>query len=315
MKRHVACMNSISRQRGFLLVTAVVLIVIVAVILTVMLFLGATGNDSSVVHSQSGQALFVAESGLEYERRRLAQNVDWYRATTDPFDGVTNNFGQGSFTVATSLSATELRTRMNAGSGAITANVFAGGTGNRWPATGTLMIDEDMNGGAAEFVTYSSTNANTFSVTARNQSVNGVLNLTSPAGTGLAHVRGDRVYPVTTLGAALSNTSCQAIPNPFTVADNSKLLATGTITVFHYNGATIDTEQISYSGYTVSGGTRTLLGVQRCQNGTTQITASAGDPVVSFVANTGGVDDFEVEVVSTGNVSSTQRVLHKTVRR
>lgn len=73
MKRFVSHMNSISRQRGFLLVTAVVLIIIVSLILTVMVFLGATGTDSSVVHSQSGQALFAAESGMERALRGFSK--------------------------------------------------------------------------------------------------------------------------------------------------------------------------------------------------------------------------------------------------
>lgn len=52
-------------QRGFLLVTAVTLIVVVALILSVMVFLSATSEESGASHMQSGQALFVAESGLE----------------------------------------------------------------------------------------------------------------------------------------------------------------------------------------------------------------------------------------------------------
>jgi hypothetical protein len=52
-------------QRGFLLIMAVVLIVVVALLLSVMLFLGAAGNESSVDHSRSQQALFIAESGTD----------------------------------------------------------------------------------------------------------------------------------------------------------------------------------------------------------------------------------------------------------
>ncbi len=299
-------------QRGFLLITAVILIVTVALLATVITFL-STGNVlTSANHANSAKALFLAESGTEYEQRRLAQNVDWYRATTDPFDSATRNLGEGSFTVSVNLPATELSKRIT-GTGAVTANVFAGGTTNaRWLATGTLMIDEDFTS-QAEFATYNSTNATSFSITARNQSINGVLNSTAPAGTGLAHARGDRIYPVTTLGVALTNV-CTTIPNPFTITDNSKFLGAGTITVFHNNAGTVVAEQISYSGYTISGATRTLLGVQRCQNSTTAITASVGDPVASMVANVGTVD-FEVDIISLGTVNGAQRIARNTVQR
>jgi hypothetical protein len=52
-------------QRGFLLMTAVILIVTVALLATVITFL-STGNVlSSAGHANSAQALFIAESGLE----------------------------------------------------------------------------------------------------------------------------------------------------------------------------------------------------------------------------------------------------------
>lgn len=52
-------------QRGFLLIVAVVLIVVAGLLLTVMLFLGVAGIQSSANHSRSQQALFIAESGFE----------------------------------------------------------------------------------------------------------------------------------------------------------------------------------------------------------------------------------------------------------
>lgn len=64
-------------QRGFVLFVAVVRIVIAALIPSAMVFLSAPGTDSGDKHLQPGQGLFVAESGLEYEQRQLAQNVDW----------------------------------------------------------------------------------------------------------------------------------------------------------------------------------------------------------------------------------------------
>ncbi len=52
-------------QRGFLLITAVVLIVVVGLLAAVITFLAATGVLSGAQHANSAKALFVAESGLE----------------------------------------------------------------------------------------------------------------------------------------------------------------------------------------------------------------------------------------------------------
>lgn len=54
-----------SMQRGFLLITAVVLIVIVGLLAAVITFLSATGVLSGAQHAISAKALFVAESGME----------------------------------------------------------------------------------------------------------------------------------------------------------------------------------------------------------------------------------------------------------
>lgn len=89
-----------ARQRGFLLIAAVVLIVAAALLLTVMVFLGAAGTMSSAGHSQSGQALFVAESGIEralygFTREGAACGSLNYSA----------GFGQGSFSTVGTLYA------------------------------------------------------------------------------------------------------------------------------------------------------------------------------------------------------------------
>src|SRR5437879_13209501 len=126
---------------------SIVLLVVASILAATMAFMVATSGSSASDNLRSAQALFLADSGLEYEQRQLAQNVDWYRATSDPFDVPPSpiNVGQGSFPVVVNLPATELRTRLNAGSGAATATVFAGGSGTRWPAhRGTLSIRDDL---------------------------------------------------------------------------------------------------------------------------------------------------------------------------
>src|SRR5712692_1837530 len=134
------------KQRGFLLVAAIVLIVVLAffgVAVTYMFVGDATGSTG---HLSSAQALFIAESGIEFEQRSLAQNVDWYRSTSDPTATTTNNVGQGSFSVFHNLPATELSTRMNAVATPPnqTINVFSGGPSpnGRFPNSGTLLIDD-----------------------------------------------------------------------------------------------------------------------------------------------------------------------------
>lgn len=300
-------MRSVKSQAGFLLIVAVVLIMVVALMATAMLTLTAGSGQSGGVHVLSTQALYVAETGLEYEQRRLAQNVDWYRATTDPFDQATRSAGQGSFTVLVNLPATELSRRMTTAAAPLTITVFGGGAANRWPATGTLLIDDFT--GTPEFVTYSSTTATTFVVNARNAAVNAVQ------GTLTTHSRGDVVYPVATLSVALV-ANCATIPTPFNISNNSKFLDAGTITVFHDNAGTIVSEQITYTGSTIVGATRTLLGVQRCQNDLTPvaIVAAAGDPVAPMVANV-GTESFEVYVSSSATVGNAARTWRKTVQR
>lgn len=82
------------RQRGFLLIAAVVLIVVAALVLTVIVFLSTTGSISSVRHLSSNQALFVAESGIEKGIREWKLNPAYAGETS-------TSFANGSFTVTT----------------------------------------------------------------------------------------------------------------------------------------------------------------------------------------------------------------------
>src|SRR5258706_4694810 len=308
-------MDRRKRERGMLLVAAIALLVVVSALVAAIAFVTATSGGSATDNLQSGQALFLAESGLEYEQRQLAQSVDWYRATTDPFDVTTRNLGQGSFTISVNVPVTELRTNMGTVTGNI--NVF---TTNLFPSpSGTLLIDDDFTaGGNAEFVTYNAVSAGspyTFTINNRNVSINGV---SGPSG-AVAHTRGTNVYPVTTLSSALptlplATGSCASLPRltSLTIVANSKLPSIGTITLYHTSGT--NAEQISYAASTTSGGFTTLTGLTRCANGTTAIAAAANDPVLSLVANV-GTNDFEVLISSTGNVGSARRREFKTVQR
>ncbi|MEW6330520.1 MAG: hypothetical protein AB1560_03570 [Pseudomonadota bacterium] len=82
------------KQGGFLLIAAVVLIVGAALVLTLMVFLSATGAMSTADHVTSNQALFIAESGLEKGTREFSLN--------SAYGGETNtSLGNGNFTITT----------------------------------------------------------------------------------------------------------------------------------------------------------------------------------------------------------------------
>jgi len=81
-------------QRGFLLITAVVLVVVVSLLVGAMAFMFVTGSQSGADNLQSGQALFIAEAGLE---RALRQ-----KTLSSAYTGETNtSYANGSFTITT----------------------------------------------------------------------------------------------------------------------------------------------------------------------------------------------------------------------
>ena len=82
-------------QRGFLLITAVVLIVTVGLLAAVITFLSAGNVLSGAQHASSAKALFIAESGLEKGAREFSLSGTYTGETNTPF-------GDGNFTVTTS---------------------------------------------------------------------------------------------------------------------------------------------------------------------------------------------------------------------
>lgn len=293
-------------QRGFLLIAAVVLIVGATLLLTVMVFLGVTGSESGVGHTQSGQGFFIVESGAELEQRNLAQNLNWYRTTSDPFDLTTRTLGEGSFTVQAQVPATLLRTRIPTAASTAPIRVY---TTNRFPCptcTSTcgpcyLQIDDDIAGGA-EFVQYTGISGDTFTGITRNRTIGTVT------GAAAAFDRGTSVYPVTTLISAVGSSSCAVIPNPFQITAHSKFLSAGTID--------IEGEEFTYTGSSISGGAMTLTGVRRCQN-TPPVGAAhpAGRPVTPVLTNVSDTADYEAEVQIRGTAGSAVREARKIIRR
>jgi hypothetical protein len=307
-------------QRGAGLIIVVAMLLIVGVIGAV--FVSLIGNESFTAMNQSAGLLTfgITDGGVELEQYNLAQNVDWYHSTSDPMPTTIRTLGaapnSGSFTVQSYLPGTKLRHRINANS-ALNICVY---TTDRFtlPAAGYLQIG-DSNQDPYEFVHYTNIGASggcaaEFTGILRAQSINGVSG-------GLAstvHDRGELVYPVTTLVDPLAN-NCTSLAS-LRITDHPKFLTAGTLSILtNTTPGTIDWEEISYSNSTRAAGVMTLLGVNRCQNGTASAAQIAGNPITPILTD-GTAPDYEAEVVSTGTVAVTitgnaVRVIRKTVER
>jgi hypothetical protein len=279
-------------QRGVSLIAALFILLVLAFMGVMFLSLIGTDSLTSVNDLSSLQALAIAEGGVEFEQRRLSQNLDWYRSTTDPPAASLRNLGTGSFTATTYLAATKLRRRLRTGDTTISAY-----TTDRFPSSGFLQIEDDVAGGA-EFVQYTGIAGTTFTGVTRGRTIGTVATVAA------SHPRGSVVYPVTTLSAGLA-ASCSA-PATFTIAAHSKFLTTGILD--------IEGEEILYTGSSIAGGTMTLTGVQRCLGSVGPVAHAAGQPVTSLLVG-GETADYQAEIVSTGSLGSATRGLRKNVQR
>jgi hypothetical protein len=295
-------------QRGAGLIIVVAMLLIVGIIGAV--FVSLIGNESFTAMNQSAGLLTfgITDGGVEFEQYNLAQNVDWYHSSSDPMPSTIRTLGaapnSGSFTVQSYLPATELRNRMNT-SGILPITVY---TTNRFPSAGFLQVDDDITSTSTEYVSYTGTTPTTFTGITRNVKI-GTIQGTAP----VAHDRGSRVYPVTTLSVTTVDPvgACPLTGSNITIATHTKFLTAGMID--------IEDEEIGYTGSTVSGGTTTLLGVTRCMNGTAIAGHASGQPVTPLLWD-GTSPDYLAEVVSTGTVAVTitgnaVRVIRKTVQR
>jgi len=299
------------RQRGFLLIAAIILVVVASMLAVTIALIAATSGRSATDNLQSGQALFLADSGLEFEARRMAQNLDWYRSSTDPTaTSGAQALGAGTFTTSSNLPATKLRRRVAAAS-----TVICVYTVDRFPSTGTnyIQIDDDISAGA-EFVSYTGTTASSaacgnlpaFTGIGRPGTVGG---LTPPTGN---HSRDDIAYPVTTLVDPLAISATCVAPATLRITDNTKFLNSGTISLD--DGA--NSEDISYASSSRAGGIMTLRGLTRLL-GASCPAWLAGAPVRPQLANStgGSANDNEALASAVGNVGSTQRTMNRLLQR
>lgn len=287
--------------RGFMTMALMALIVVILFLAIAMGYLIASGALSSGGHLGAMQALFQAESGLEYEQRRWAQNLDWYRSSIDPSPVGAGAVGSGSFTVYSNLPASMLKSGLSA-AGA-TVNAY---TTSRYPTSGILQIDDDVTVGG-EYVRYTGVSGTTFTGVTRGQTVGTVV---TAAG---VHVRSDTVYPVTILRTALL-ANCTALAS-IQVDANSKFLSAGTLHIQENSPAT--PEEMSYSSSSTSGGTTTLSGITRCLDSLTPVTPEAhaiGQPVTPVLVGDSSAS-YQVETISTGTMGSDNRYAKRTIER
>jgi hypothetical protein len=279
------------------MIVLIALLVVVGALAAVLSYLAANNAMAGGAHLGSVRALFLAESGLEFEQRRWAQILDWYRSASDPNPAAAapQAFGNGSFTVYSNLPATLMRTGASAGTATI--NVY---TTDRFPTAGILQIEDDITGGG-EFVRYTGVTANSFTGVSRAQTVGTVTSVAS------VHSRSDRVYPVTILRTTMA-ANCNAMAS-IQIDANSKFLSAGTLD--------IEGEEVGYAGSTTSGGTTTLTGIMRCLDATTLATPAShaiGQPVTPVLVG-GDSADYQVEAISTGTQGTNIRYAKRTIQR
>lgn len=283
-----------SRQDGFLTIVVLVLVVVMVSLAIALGYLLANSTLASGSHVGAMQALFVAESGLEYEQRRWAQNLNWYRSAADPNPAApaAQAFGAGAFTVSSTLPATLLRTRLTA-VGA-TMNVY---TTQRFPASGILQVSDDITSGG-EFVGYTGIAGTTFTGLSRGQAVGTVASIAR------AHSRSRAVYPVTILRTAMA-ANCNPLA-AIQVDAHGKFLGAGTLD--------IEGEEIGYGGASISAGVMTLTGVTRCLGAVASVSHAVGQPVTPVLIG-GDSAGVQTEMASVGVVGANVRYARRTAQR
>lgn len=287
-------MRAPGRERGFLMMVVLVIVVVLVFLAIAMGYLLANSSLASASHVGAMQALFLADSGIEYEQNRWAKNLEWYRTAVDPDPTApaAQAVGNGSFVAATYLPATLVRTQLV--TGGTTLNVYST---SRFPASGILQLGEDL-ASDGEFVRYTGIAGASFTGLTRAQAVGTSTSLAS------AHPRSSPVYPVTILRTTLP-ASCAAMTS-MQVDAHGKFLSAGTLD--------IEGEEIGYTGSSTAGGLMTLTGITRCLGTVTAVGHAIGQPVTP-VRESGDSAHFQVEIVSTGTVGANVRYARKTIQR
>ena len=287
-------MRARARQGGFLMMVVLVLVVVLVFLAIAMGYLLANSTLASASHVGAMQALFLADSGLEYEQNRWAKNLEWYRSAADPDPAapVAQSLGGGTFIASTNLPATLVRTQLVAGG--TTLNVYSTA---RFPASGILQLGEDL-ASDGELVRYAGVAGASFTGLTRAQTVGSVTSVAS------AHARSSTVYPVTILRTAMP-ASCAALGS-IQLDAHGKFLGAGTLD--------IEGEEIGYTGSSTSAGTMTLTGITRCLGTVASVGHAIGQPVTPL-RESGDSGRFQVEISSTGTMGANVRYARRTIQR
>ncbi len=287
-------MSARASQGGFLSIVVLMMIVVVAALVVAMGYLVGVGTLSGSERTGSMRAFFLAESGLEYQQFASAQNLEWYRTTSDPTPAapVAQALGAGTFVANTAVPATLLKTQLTVGGTALNAY-----TSNRFPASGYLQVDDDVAAGG-EYVSYTGVAGSTFTGLARGIAIGTVTT------TAVAHDRSSTVYPVTILRTSLA-ANCTPLGS-MQVDANSKFLSAGTLDV--------EGEEIGYNDSSTSGGTTTLVGITRCLGLVNNVSHAIGQPVTPVLVG-GDSADYQAEISATGTVGPDLRYAKRTIQR
>ncbi|MDP1602654.1 MAG: hypothetical protein Q8M03_05260, partial [Legionella sp.] len=114
----------VDRQRGaFLIIAAVFLLIVLAFLGAVFLTTFTTSTSTALNEVQSTRALFVAEGGVEFARRDLTLDANWYW-NPDP-NSLSGTLGSGQFATDISYPATALRKNIGAASPGGELRVFS----------------------------------------------------------------------------------------------------------------------------------------------------------------------------------------------
>lgn len=142
------------RQKGFLLIVAAVLIVVIGFLGVAASYLFVSTSTTNTNYLQSSQALFLAESGLEQGIHTLLAYTLTQREGCSGLS-LTNTLGKGAYTVtATGPFSPSTPTTLNGALSAAATTIPVVSTAN-YQSAGRIIID-------GESINYSSTNSTNF---------------------------------------------------------------------------------------------------------------------------------------------------------
>jgi hypothetical protein len=147
-----------ARQTGQLLVAVIVLIVVIGAMVIAVGFLAVDNTRSATVNVQSGQALYAANSGLEYAAYRMRSDTTAFATTCTNLNNVTQTVDatlSSSFTLTTT-SVAAASTTLSAAIGSTTAATpISVASAAAFPSHGRLRVD-------SEEIVYTGKTATTF---------------------------------------------------------------------------------------------------------------------------------------------------------